>query len=95
MCICGASRRAFQVRHLWRVGRHKDESKLGTGLKTWQLKRQPKLVCPVPTHLRSGDGIRQCALGELPIQYPDMRLDNLGQAIDEYILHILGVEEAI
>jgi len=64
-------------------------------LKTRQPKRQPKLVCPFPIHLRGGYSIHQCALGELPVQDPDMRLDNLGQATDDYILHILGVEEAI
>jgi len=31
----------------------------------------------------------------LPVHYPDMRLDNLGQAIDEDILDILSVEQAV
>jgi len=53
------------------------------------------LIRSVPIHLRGGDGVRQSALGELPVQYPDMRLDNLGQAIDEYILDILSMEQAV
>jgi len=31
----------------------------------------------------------------MTVQYPEMSLDNLGQAIDEHIPHVFGVEETV
>jgi len=59
------------------------------------LELQTQLVRTIPIHLGGGDRLGQGAVGELVVQYPDVRWHKIRKTSDEDVLNVLDVEQTV